>query len=76
MTFEALVDAAKKLDTSDRLRLVGAVWDSVASEDADVTLSPEQMAELDRRLDRLDREGSKGRPWVEVRRELFGEAGR
>ena len=36
----------------------------------DATLSEEQDAELDRRIDRFEREGSKGEPWEKVYNEL------
>lgn len=71
MTLDTLVEAAKQLSPADRLRLVGRVWDTVAADDADVTLTPEQAAEVDRRLDRLDREGSTGIPWEDFKRELL-----
>jgi hypothetical protein len=34
--------------------------------EAEIELTPEQAAALERRRDRLAREGPKGRPWREV----------
>jgi putative addiction module component (TIGR02574 family) len=77
MTVDSLVEAAKKLPAADRIRLVEEVWDSVAAEDeASVELSAEQSGELDRRLDRIEREGLKGASWEEVKRDLLDRARR
>lgn len=73
MTVDALIEAAKKLGPADRIRFVEEVWDSVADEASAVTLTAAQQAELDRRLDRLDRDGPTGTPWDELRRELARE---
>lgn len=40
----------KSLPIADRLKVVEAVWDSIAEEPVPVALSEEQKAELDRRL--------------------------
>jgi putative addiction module component (TIGR02574 family) len=76
MTVDALLEAAKKLAPDDRIRLAEQVWDSVTEEELPITLPPEQEAELNRRLDRLQREGPSGVPWEALRQELRGQAGR
>ncbi len=76
MTFDALLEEARKLPTADRLRLADELRHTATADGADDDLSPEQLAELERRLDRLDREGSRGMPWDQFRRELLGGAGR
>jgi putative addiction module component (TIGR02574 family) len=37
-----------------------------------LSLSEEQEAELDRRIDRFEKEGSRGEPWEKVYAELSG----
>ena len=56
------------LSPEERLRLLEKIWDSLS--DDDVPLTAAQRAELDRRLDELDREGPTGIPWEEVLRRL------
>ncbi len=53
-----------QMTPDERLDLIGELWDSLTP--ADVPLSDEQRAELNRRLDRLDAEGSRGSAWSEV----------
>jgi putative addiction module component (TIGR02574 family) len=70
-------DAAIKIDglsPEERLDLLERLWDSLARTPADVPVTPEQRAELDRRLDDLDRDiqegGELGVPWDEVLRQI------
>ncbi len=52
----ALLDTAKNLPLADRVELIEALWESIAQEGYQPELTPEQAAELDRRLEahRLD----------------------
>lgn len=50
----------KRRSPRERIELAEQFWDSLAEED--IELTPEQAAELQRRRDRLPREGPKGRP--------------
>jgi putative addiction module component (TIGR02574 family) len=52
------------LSPAERLELIGELWDSLDA--TDVELTPEQCAELDRRLDALEIAGPVGAPWHEV----------
>ena len=61
------------LPVPERLELVAEIWDSIFEESADLPLSPDVCAELDRRLEQHRREPETGRPWAEVRKELFEE---
>lgn len=61
-----------KLPPSERVELAMALWESLddAERDAEMALTPEQAAELDRRLaDHLADPGS-AVSWNEVRRKL------
>jgi putative addiction module component (TIGR02574 family) len=54
------------LTPGERLNLLGELWDSLAATPEAVPLTDAQRAELDSRLDDLDREGAVGIPWEEV----------
>jgi putative addiction module component (TIGR02574 family) len=54
------------LTPEERLSLLEELWDSLACTPETVPLTQNQRAELDRRLDDLDREGPVGIPWEEV----------
>ena len=49
-----------KLPLDTRLRLVEDLWDSIASEQGRIPLTPEQRDELDRRLDEFEADGDLG----------------
>ena len=54
------------LTPEERLDLREELWDSVGSASEAIPLTGAQRAELDRRLDDLEREGPVGIPWDEV----------
>lgn len=54
------------LSPDERLDLVEQLWDSLAPTPEAVPLTEAQRAELDRRLDDLDREGAVGVAWDEM----------
>ncbi len=58
------------LTRDQRLELIEQLWDSLRDED--LMLTDAQREELDRRLDRLDREGPVGIAWGQVRAEMVG----
>jgi len=61
-----------KLPLSDRIQLVEDLWDSIAEEASDTfSLSPEQKAELSRRLAAHKADPSSAVSWEHVRRKLF-----
>ncbi|OGV65757.1 MAG: addiction module protein [Lentisphaerae bacterium RIFOXYB12_FULL_65_16] len=55
------------LSVSERIQLVEDIWDTIAEVPEEVTLSDEQKAELDRRLDAYHRNPDEGTPWGVVR---------
>ena len=59
-----------KLSVSERIRLVEDIWDSIAEIPESVSLTDEQEAELDRRLDAYKRNPQKGSPWDIVRKRI------
>jgi putative addiction module component (TIGR02574 family) len=56
----------RKLPIEERIRLVEDLWDSIASDQNALPLTPDQRAELDRRLDAYEADGEAGRPAAEV----------
>ena len=60
---ESAIDVTKLLP-EERLRLLEELWDSLSDED--IPLTTAQRAELDRRLDDLEREGPRGISWEDV----------
>lgn len=56
------------LTPDEKLELIDDLWQSLRPED--LVLSAEQRAELDRRLDRLERDGPTGIPWDVVLSEM------
>jgi len=65
----SVVDALE-LDVRERIRLVEAIWDSIAEVPDAVELTDAQREELDRRLQAYRSDTSKGSPWREVRERL------
>ena len=56
-----------KLPVSERLRLVEASWDSIAETPEEIELTEEQKAELDRRIEAMEKNPEEGSSWAEVR---------
>ena len=57
------------LTLEEKLELIDDLWGSLRPED--FALTSDQQAELDHRLERLDRDGPVGIPWETVRAEMF-----
>ena len=55
-----------RLSLDERLRLVEQLWESLAEAPHWIPLTPPHRAELDRRLDTIDRDGATGIPWDEM----------
>lgn len=62
----------RALEVSERIELVGDIWDSIAEETAAVpALSVEDLRELRRRLDAHQADPSSSLPWSAVRASLL-----
>jgi putative addiction module component (TIGR02574 family) len=57
-----------KLTADEKCDLIDDLWRSLSSDD--LTLTPALRAELDRRLERLDRDGPVGVAWEDVYAEM------
>ncbi|MFO0609364.1 MAG: addiction module protein [Polyangiales bacterium] len=60
-----------KLTTDEKLALIDDLWRSLSANELPMT--PALRAELDRRLERLDRDGSAVVTWEEVDAELSSD---
>ena len=56
-----------ELPVSERIRLVGLIWDSIAAVPEAIPVSDELKAELDLRLAEFEADQESGFPWEEVR---------
>ncbi len=56
----------QSLSPAQKLELIEVLWDSLAALPETIPFTDEQRAELDRRLDALDRDGPSGTPAEEV----------
>lgn len=66
-----LVEIAKSLPLAKRVELVDALWESLADEGYEPLLTPEQTAELDRRLAAHRSDPDSVIPWESIRAELL-----
>lgn len=65
------LDEVLQLPVSERIRIVEAIWDSIADSPEAVDLTDEQKAELDRRIESLEKNPDVGAPWSEVRERIW-----
>ena len=61
------------LSISERIRLVGDIWDSIAAHSETIVLTSAQQEELDRRLENCRLHPEAGEPWEDVRREILND---
>ena len=68
----SLLAAINNLSASERLILVEEIWDHLAdTNDAAISLSEAQCAELDRRIEKYKDNADAGRYWHDVKDEYF-----
>ena len=60
-----------KLPVPERIRLVEAIWDSIAAAPDALELSDAEREELDRRWEAFERDPSVGSPWAGVRARIL-----
>jgi putative addiction module component (TIGR02574 family) len=60
-----------RLPVPERIRVVEAIWDSIAETPDAVELTDEQRAELDRRLEALENDPDSGSSWSDVRERVW-----
>jgi putative addiction module component (TIGR02574 family) len=60
-----------RLPVPERIRIVEAIWGSIADSPEAVALTDEQKAELDRRLQAFESNPDAGSSWDEVRARIW-----
>jgi putative addiction module component (TIGR02574 family) len=66
-----VIQDLRRLPVSERIQLVEDLWDSIADDSPVMGLTPEHIAELDRRLDALEAQPKGGTPWEIVRERIL-----
>lgn len=62
------------LPIDERLKLVEAIWESIAELPETLQLTEAQEAELDRRLEAYRKDPTAGSPWSEVKARILKQA--
>lgn len=68
---DTLSNEIKKLNKSEKLLLVEALWDSIASDPEDVPLPEHHKTILDEWLKTIDEDTEKGVPWDEFKKKYL-----
>jgi len=67
MDYQAVLNEVESWPVDDRVRLVQDVWDRLADRGYEPELTAEIKAEIDRRIEELDRNPAAGIPWEAVK---------
>ncbi len=65
-----LLEQSLKLPVRERIKLVEEIWDSIAAVPEALDLSPDQLAEVERRIEDYQADPKKLVPWEEARERL------
>jgi putative addiction module component (TIGR02574 family) len=75
MSATEILEAAKALPQEERIKLAQDFWEIIVEDGYDPDLTPEQAAELDRRLADFEANPHEGIPWEQVKTELNNRFG-
>jgi putative addiction module component (TIGR02574 family) len=65
-----LVKDARELPLAEQIKLIDALWESIAKQGYEPPLTPEQAAELDRRFDAHRRQPDDVVSWDSIKQEI------
>lgn len=60
-----------ELPINERLRLVSALWDSISENPESLKLTDSERRILDERMEAYMKKPTEGKPWSEIKSELF-----
>jgi len=61
----------RTLSPAEKLTLVTELWDDLASNPEDIPITPEQIAEVERRLEEYRKNSHLGSSWEEVKARIL-----
>jgi putative addiction module component (TIGR02574 family) len=64
---DTLIKELSRLNKNEKIILVEALWDSIASDPEQVDVPEHHKSILEKRLQTLDEDTANGKPWDEVR---------
>jgi putative addiction module component (TIGR02574 family) len=64
------VEEILQLSTEERISIIEMIWDSLDAERGDDLLTPEQQAEINRRVEKHENGEGKTRTWDEIESRL------
>ena len=73
---KTLLEQARSLPAAERLQLAQELWESLLDSGHEPELTPQQAAELDRRLEEHRRHPDDVIPWEDVKADLDGKYGK
>jgi putative addiction module component (TIGR02574 family) len=62
----------RQLSSVDKLRLVTELWDDIASHPDEIPVTPEQIAELDRRMAAYRKDPTQVTTWEAIKTRILG----
>lgn len=64
----------KRLSIDERIALIEEIWDSIVAENAVVAPTPSERAELDRRIEAMEKDPAAGESWDSIKGRLAGSS--
>ncbi len=72
MDLQAVLREVDAWPVGERIRLVNELWDRLVDEGHEPEIDHEMKAELDRRIEEMDRNPEMGVPWEVVKARVLG----
>lgn len=73
MDYETVLHEVESWPVDDRVKLVQDVWDGLVDQGYEPELTEAMKAELDRRIEEMNRNPGAGIPWDEVKARVLGQ---